>query len=173
MQEIPVRFLGQRRSPGEGIGYPLQYLWASLGAQMVKNLPAMQKAWAWFPGWEESWRGHGNPLQYSCLENPHGQRSLAVCSPWAHKESDMIERLSAQHMYLSIYVFKVCIHIYVFSYIYICTHTNIYIYIYLSLANCSIFEYIKPAVLMRIREGCHCRLSQCSFTLCSVIELTT
>ena len=29
--------------------------------------------------------GHGNPLQYSCLENPHGQRSLACYSPWARK----------------------------------------------------------------------------------------
>ena len=29
--------------------------------------------------------GHGNPLQYSCLENPHGQGSLAGYSPWAHK----------------------------------------------------------------------------------------
>ena len=28
--------------------------------------------------------GNGNPLQYSCLENPHGQRSLAGCSPWGH-----------------------------------------------------------------------------------------
>ena len=26
--------------------------------------------------------GHGNPLQYACLENPHGQRSLVGCSPW-------------------------------------------------------------------------------------------
>ena len=32
-------------------------------------------------------RGHGNPLQYSCLENPRGQRSLAVYSPWGLKES--------------------------------------------------------------------------------------
>ena len=39
-------------------------------------------------------RGHGNPLQYSCLENPHGQRSLAGYSPWGHKESDMTEQLS-------------------------------------------------------------------------------
>ena len=31
---------------------------------------------------------HGNPLQYSCLENPHGQRSLAGYSPWGHKGSD-------------------------------------------------------------------------------------
>ena len=38
--------------------------------------------------------GHGNPLQYSCLENPHEQRSLAGYSPWGHKESDMTERLS-------------------------------------------------------------------------------
>ena len=38
--------------------------------------------------------GHGNPLQYSCLENPHGQRILVGCSPWGHKESDMTERLS-------------------------------------------------------------------------------
>ena len=38
--------------------------------------------------------GHGNPLQYSCLENPHGQKSLVGCSPWGPKESDMIEWLS-------------------------------------------------------------------------------
>ena len=35
--------------------------------------------------------GQGNPLQYSCLENPHGQRSLVGYSPWDHKESDMTE----------------------------------------------------------------------------------
>ena len=38
--------------------------------------------------------GHGNPLLYACLENPHGQRSLAAYSPWGHKESDITERLS-------------------------------------------------------------------------------
>ena len=36
----------------------------------------------------------GNLLQYSCLENPHGQRSLAGYSPWGHTEWDMTERLS-------------------------------------------------------------------------------
>ena len=42
--------------------------------------------------------GHGNPHQYSCLENPQGQRSLAGYSSWGHKESDMTEQLStAQH----------------------------------------------------------------------------
>ena len=33
--------------------------------------------------------GRGNPLQYSCLENPHGQRSLVGYSPWDRKKSDM------------------------------------------------------------------------------------
>ena len=35
--------------------------------------------------------GHGNPHQYSCLENPHGQRSLAGYSPWGGKELDTTE----------------------------------------------------------------------------------
>ena len=38
--------------------------------------------------------GHSNPLQYSCLENPHGQRSLVGYSSWGCKESDMTEWLS-------------------------------------------------------------------------------
>ena len=42
--------------------------------------------------------GNGNPLEYSCLENSHGQRSLDGYSPWGHKESDITEQLStAQH----------------------------------------------------------------------------
>ena len=46
--------------------------------------------------------GHGNPLQYSCLENPHGQRRLVDCSPWGCKESDITEWLStAQHKALN------------------------------------------------------------------------
>ena len=45
---------------------------------------------------------HGNPLQYSCLENPHGQGSLAGYSPWAHKELDMTEQLNtAQCVYVN------------------------------------------------------------------------
>ena len=38
--------------------------------------------------------GHGKPLQHSCLENPHGQRSLAGYSPGGCKEWDTTERLS-------------------------------------------------------------------------------
>ena len=44
---------GSGRSPGEGIGYPLQYSWTSLEAQLVKNLPAMQETWVQSLGWED------------------------------------------------------------------------------------------------------------------------
>ena len=44
--------------------------------------------------------GHGNPLQYSCLENPHGQRSLADYSPWGRKEPDTIEWLNTAQAHI-------------------------------------------------------------------------
>ena len=98
---------GLGRYPGVGIGYPIQYSWASLVTQMVKNLTAMQYS-----------------LQYSCLENPYGQRSLLGYSPWGHKESDVTERLStAQHKYVQcVYVYiYVQIRVYTYKYIYTCT----------------------------------------------------
>ena len=71
------------------------YSWASDSKEPICNqrdlgsIPGLGRS----PGW-----GHGNPLQYSCLENPHGQRRLVGYSPWGHKESDMTEQLStAQH----------------------------------------------------------------------------
>ena len=52
---------------------PTPVSWASLVAQMVKNLPPMQETG--FNPWigKIPWRKHGNPLEYSCLENPHGR----------------------------------------------------------------------------------------------------
>ena len=44
---------GLGRSAGKGIGYPLQYSWASLVAQLVKNLPAMWETWVRSLGWED------------------------------------------------------------------------------------------------------------------------
>ena len=44
---------GSGRSSGEGIGYPLQYSWASLGPQLVKNLPVMWETWVQSLGWED------------------------------------------------------------------------------------------------------------------------
>ena len=62
---------------------------------MVKNLPAnggdlrdtgLIPGWGRYPG-----GGHGNPLQYSVLENLHGQRNLGDYNSWGLKESDTTE----------------------------------------------------------------------------------
>ena len=52
---------GQGRSPGEGIEYSLQYSWASLVAQMIKNPPAMWETWVQSLGWEDPWRRAWQP----------------------------------------------------------------------------------------------------------------
>ena len=55
------------RFPGEGNGYPLQYSWASLVAQMVKNLPEMQETWVRSLGWdplEEGMATHSSILAW-------------------------------------------------------------------------------------------------------------
>ena len=62
-------------------------------AQRVKRLPAMQETRVQSPGPGSSpGEGNGNPLQYSCLENPMDGKSLVGYSPWGRKESDTTER---------------------------------------------------------------------------------
>ena len=51
--EDPGLIAGSGRSAGEGISYPLQYSWASLVAQLVKNPPAMQETWVQSLAWED------------------------------------------------------------------------------------------------------------------------
>ena len=67
--------------------------WASQVVLVVKNPPVNARDIRDSSLISESGRspggGHGNPLQYSCLENPCGQRSLVGYSPWHHKESDI------------------------------------------------------------------------------------
>ena len=61
--------------------------WASLLAQMVNNLPAMLETWVQSLGQED-------PLEKGMANHSretHGQRSLAGCSPWGHKELDTTE----------------------------------------------------------------------------------
>ena len=60
---------------------------------MVKKLPAMQETWVQSLGWEDPFEeGHGNPLQYSCLENL--TVGLVGYSPWGGKELDMTNSFS-------------------------------------------------------------------------------
>ena len=78
---------GSGRSPGEEIGNPLQYSWASLVTQLVKNLPAKWEM-GLIPGLGGSpGEGNGYPLQYSGLENSMD----CVVHPWGQKESDTTE----------------------------------------------------------------------------------
>ena len=81
------------RSPGEGIGYPLQYSWASLVAQLVKNLPAMREIWVPSLGWEDP------------LEKGHATHSniLAWRVPWTvcdHGVTKSRTQLSNFHFHL-------------------------------------------------------------------------
>ena len=52
--------------------------------------------------------GCGNPLQYSCLENPHRQRSLAGCNPYGHKESNTTESTYHARMYIHTIITHSC-----------------------------------------------------------------
>ena len=72
---------GLGRSAGEGIGYALQYSWASLVAQLVKNLLAMQETWVQSLVWKD-------PLEKGKATH---SSILAWRSPWGGKESDMTE----------------------------------------------------------------------------------
>ena len=77
---------GSGRSTGEGIGYPLQYSWASLVAQTIKNLLAVWETWIGSPGAGRALgEGNGYPLQYSwaslvaqLVKNPHAMRETWV-----------------------------------------------------------------------------------------------
>ena len=78
---------GSGRSAGEGIGYPLQYSWVSLVAQLVKNLPAMQETWVGKIRWRRAWQ----PTPVFLPGESCGQRNLADYSPPVQRESDMTE----------------------------------------------------------------------------------
>ena len=92
----PVSIPGLGRSPGEGIDYPLQYSWASLVAQMVKNLLTMRQAWFRSLGWENSLdkviATHSSTLAWRI------PMDRGVCGPqcWGHKESDAAKQSMAQ-----------------------------------------------------------------------------
>ena len=93
----PSLIPGSGRSPGEGTGYPLQYSWASLVAQMVKKLPAVWETWVQSLRWEdplqEGMTTHSSILAWRILpwtEEPGGLQSMGlqrVRHDWATKHS--------------------------------------------------------------------------------------
>ena len=70
---------------------------------MVKNLSANEGNLGSILGLGRSREGNGNPLQYSCLEDPHGQRRLAGYSPWGVIELDMTEATEHKEQLLIIF----------------------------------------------------------------------
>ena len=79
--------------------------WASLVAQTVKNLPEIRETR--FDLWVRKipWRMEWQPTLLFLPGEVHGQRSLASCSPWGHKESDPTERLSLSLCFFIIWFF--------------------------------------------------------------------
>ena len=71
---------------------------ASLVSESVKNPTASGDLGSILGLGRSPGGGLDNPLQYSCLENSHGQRSLVGYSPWGCKKSDTTGRLSTQHL---------------------------------------------------------------------------
>ena len=74
----PGSIPGLGRSAGEGIGYPLQYCWASLVAQLVKNLPAMQETWVCEDPLEKEMAPHSSTLAWKTpwMEKPGVLQSM-------------------------------------------------------------------------------------------------
>ena len=87
----PGSIPGSGRSAGEGIGYPLQYSWASLVAQLVKNPSAMRETWVLSWVGKIPWRREWQPSPVFVPGESHGWRSLVGHSPRGHKESDTTE----------------------------------------------------------------------------------
>ena len=73
---------GSGRLAGEGIRYPLQFSWASLVAQLIKNLPEIQETWVESLGWED-------PLEKGKLPTSvfWPGEFQGLYSSWGHKES--------------------------------------------------------------------------------------
>ena len=82
------------RSTGKGIGYPLQYSWPSLVAQMVKNPPARRETWVQSLTGKIPWRRGWQSTPVFSPGESHGERILVGYSPCGCKESDMTEQLS-------------------------------------------------------------------------------
>ena len=95
----PSSIPGSRRSPGEGIGFPLQYSWASLVAHMEKNPPIMWETWV-YP-WVGKIQGKRawQPTPVFLPGEFHGQTSLADYSPWVAKSQTWLSNFHLLYFY--------------------------------------------------------------------------
>ena len=109
MQETPV-WSWVRKIPGEGIGYPLQYSWASLVAQTIKNPPAMWENWVqsldWEDALEEGMATHSSILVWR-IPTDRGD--------WWATVHGVTKRWSHKALYRTIYICKVYIYLYIHS----------------------------------------------------------
>ena len=81
----------------EEIGDPLQYSWASLMAQLVNNLPAMQETWVLSLGWEDLLEeGMATILLFLPGESLWTEEPAGY-SPWARKELDLTEQINTHN----------------------------------------------------------------------------
>ena len=117
-------------SPGEGIGYPLQYSWAPLVAQTVKNLLAMRETWVWSLGWkdrlEECMTTHSSILALGIPMNGGLQftGSQRVRHDWATNHS------TAHSWLITTIEIITIVYIYYYNYTHTHTHTHTYIFIH-------------------------------------------
>ena len=112
---------GLQRSAGEGVGYPLQYSWASLVARLVKNPPSMRETWVLSLGWEDP-REKGKATDSSIL---------AWRIPWTVESMgsqrvghDWVTFTFMQNIYIDINIWYIYTCIY--KYIHILHMCNIY-----------------------------------------------
>ena len=81
----------------------------SLVAQTVKSLPAMRENWVQSLGWEEgNGEGNGNPLQYSCLENPMDRGAWRTTVPGVAKSRTRLSDLTFTSLFLCCWFFWLC-----------------------------------------------------------------
>ena len=108
----PSSIPGSERSLAKGIGYPLQYSWASLVAQLVKNLHTMQETWVRSLGWEDPLRRAWQPtpvylpVESSWTEEPSGRQSKG--SQRVGHDSDQAQHRTHLWMHVCVYTYIWC-----------------------------------------------------------------
>ena len=100
---------GSGRSAGEGVGYPLQYSWASLLAQLVNNPPAVRETWVRSLGWEDPLeKGKAIHSQYSGLENSMDCIVPGVAKSWTglrHFHFHLVDALTFHVFSIELFIF--------------------------------------------------------------------